>query len=438
MAPPNVQNVLFLPPMPILKSLYDAGSAFAKASLPLAGVFNKKMQLGAKGRERSWDILDAKVKSTIPKIWVHVASLGEYEQVVPVLERLNRKKYQVVLTFFSPSGYENKKDTRLADVVCYLPIDAVSNVSKFMDLVDPSLAIMVKYEFWPNYLNALKRRGTHTVLVSGIFRENMSFHKWYGSWMKDSLDAFDHFFLQNDASLRELKNLGFENASVSGDTRFDRASQLIERDNSIDLLETFINGKKCLVVGSSWPEDIAIMKKWLSSNKATKEVQVIIAPHEVNPTKIEQLQKDLPISSIRWTDAVENKRLLETSKTILIIDVIGLLAKIYSYADVAYVGGGMGNSGLHNILEAATYGVPVVIGKNYQKYPEAGKLEDLGGLFSVANETEFETTLSMFFYDNDLRSKTGMICGHWVNSNTGATRSILKYLKNVDEDLVTT
>ncbi len=394
------------------------------------------MQLGSQGRENSWHILDTKVKSTIPKIWVHVASLGEYEQIVPVLEKLNRKKYQVVLTFFSPSGYENKKDTKLADVVCYLPIDAVSNVSKFMDLVDPSLAIMVKYEFWPNYLNALKSRGVKTILVSGIFRKKMSFHKWYGSWMKNSLQAFDHFFLQNESSLRELKELGFENASVSGDTRFDRASQLIERDSTVPQLKEFIGGKPCLVVGSSWPADIDVMKKWLVENDKTKRYKVIIAPHEVAADRIDALEQSLPFDTISWKDSIKHKRLLNVDASVLIIDTIGLLTKAYSYADVAYVGGAMGNSGLHNILEAATYGVPVVIGKNYEKYPEAGKLEDLGGLFSVKNATEFSEIINRLFTDSFLRDKTGMICGHWVNSNTGATDTVLAHLKTIDEELI--
>lgn len=434
---PNVFFVLFLPPMSILKSLYDTGSAFAKAALPIAGVFNEKMKLGSKGRDNTWHILDTKVKSTIPKIWVHVASLGEYEQIVPVLERLNRKNYQIVLTFFSPSGYENKKNTPLADVVCYLPIDAVSSVTKFMDLVEPSLAIMVKYEFWPNYLNALKRRKVPTFLVSGIFRGKMSFHTWYGSWMKSSLAVFHHFFLQNDSSLIELNKLGFENATVSGDTRFDRASQLIERDNSVPNLEQFIDGKKCLVVGSSWPEDIGVMKDWLQMNDNAKTYKVIIAPHEVAVEKITALERMLSFDTLRWSDIKNDKSLIDKESSLLVIDKIGLLTKVYSYADIAYVGGGMGTSGLHNILEAATYGVPLIIGKNYEKYPEAGKLEDLGGLFSIATPRDFKEIADQLMTDDYLRDKTGMICGHWINSNTGATIAIVEHLKQVNEDFIT-
>tara|TARA_R110000751_G_scaffold39719_18_gene94685 strand:- start:22498 stop:23754 length:1257 start_codon:yes stop_codon:yes gene_type:complete len=416
--------------------LYDIFSAFAKACLPLAGAFNKKLKLGAQGRERTWDILDKKVKSSLPKIWVHAASLGEFEQVVPVLESINRENYQVILTFFSPSGYENKKNTPLADVVCYLPLDAVSNVNKFIATVEPSLAIMVKYEFWPNYLNALQETNCKTILVSGVFRDKMSFNSWYGKWMIHSLESFDHFFLQNESSLQNLKKLGFTNASVSGDTRFDRASQLIERDSSITELKSFIGNKKCLVIGSSWPEDIAIMKNWLNNNDQNKNYKIIIAPHEVAPSSINQLCDSLNYHPIKWS-SLQGSVIhdLESAST-LIIDSIGLLTKVYSYADLAYVGGAMGTKGLHNILEAATYGVPVIIGKNYEKFPEAGKLEDLGGLFSVKDALEFESMTNQLLEDDYLRDKTGMICGHWINSNTGATREIVNYLKTIDEKLI--
>ncbi|WP_292889210.1 glycosyltransferase N-terminal domain-containing protein [Nonlabens sp.] len=419
-----------------MRTLYNIFSAFAKACLPLAGVFNKKLKLGAQGRERTWDILDKKVKSSLPKIWVHAASLGEFEQVVPVLERINRENYQVILTFFSPSGYENKKNTPLADVVCYLPLDAVSNVNKFIATVEPSLAIMVKYEFWPNYLNALQETNCTTILVSGVFRDKMPFNSWYGTWMTHSLESFDHFFLQNESSLQNLEKLGFTNASVSGDTRFDRANQLIERDSSITELKSFIGNKKCLVIGSSWPEDIAIMKNWLNNNDQNKNYKIIIAPHEVAPNSITQLCNSLNYHPIKWSSiqgcAIRD---LEAEST-LIIDSIGLLTKAYSYADLAYVGGAMGTKGLHNILEAATYGVPVIIGKNYDKFPEAGKLEDLGGLFSVKDALDFETMTNQLLEDDYLRDKTGMICGHWINSNTGATREIVTYLKTIDEKLI--
>jgi 3-deoxy-D-manno-octulosonic-acid transferase len=413
-------------------------STVVKAGLPIAGVFNHKMKLGAQGRERSWDILDSKIKHTIPKIWVHVASLGEYEQVVPVLEQLNREECQVVLTFFSPSGYENKKDTPLADVVCYLPIDTSDNSEKFLELVDPSVAIMVKYEFWPNYLNGLKKRECKTILVSGIFRSKMVFHKWYGKWMIPSLGAFDHFFLQNENSLEQLQKLGFTNASVSGDTRFDRASQLIEHDQTVAVFEKFVGNEICLVIGSSWPEDVEVLKSWLHKNDTSKRVKVIIAPHEVHAHKIEALQESLPETSYLWSAIDKNPDTDFSDSSILIVDTIGLLTKAYSYTHIAYVGGGMGTTGLHNILEAATYGIPVIIGKNYEKYPEAGKLEDLGGLFSIKNQLEFEEMIEQLLDDHKLREKTGMICGHWINSNTGATREIVDYLKSTNENYIST
>lgn len=419
-----------------MKTLYDIFSAFAKACLPLAGVFHKKLKKGAQGRERTWDILDQKVKSSVPKIWVHAASLGEFEQVVPVLEHINRKEYQVILTFFSPSGYENKKNTPLADVVCYLPLDAVSNVNKFIDKVAPTVAIMVKYEFWPNYLNALKQTDCITILVSGVFRANMSFNRWYGRWMTSALESFDHFFLQNQSSLNHLKKLGFNNASISGDTRFDRASQLIERDNSLALLDKFVGDKKCLVIGSSWPEDLNIMNQWLRENDKTGKYKVILAPHEVEYSSIQQLINQLDYYPLKWS-ALQGFVTFDLKNTsTLVIDTIGLLTRAYSYASLAYVGGAMGTKGLHNILEAATFEVPVIIGKNYSKFPEAGKLEDLGGLFSVKNSQEFESIINQLLEDDHLREKTGMICGHWINCNTGATREIINYLKTIDEKLI--
>ncbi len=416
--------------------MYDIFIAFAKACLPIAGLFNKKLKLGAQGRARTWDILDQNIKHTIPKIWVHAASLGEYEQVVPVLEKLNRKEFQIVLTFFSPSGYENKKNTRLVDTVCYLPLDNPSNVSKFLDCVEPSLAIMVKYEFWPNYLKQLQQRQVKTILVSGVFRKKMSFNSWYGSWMTKYLKAFDHFFLQNEDSYRNLNRLGFHNASVSGDTRFDRASKLIERDNRLHFLDKFVGDQKVLVVGSSWPEDISIMSTWLDENDSSGDYKIIIVPHEVDHKAIEQLEKTLHYPCLKWSTIENETTVIPSDYSTLIIDSIGLLTKVYSYATVAYVGGAMGTGGLHNILEAATYGVPVIIGKNYEKFPEAGKLEDLGGLFSVSNSADFTEIANQLFTDDYLRDKTGMICGHWINSNTGATREVLEYLKKMDEKLV--
>ncbi|MGJ8683749.1 MAG: 3-deoxy-D-manno-octulosonic acid transferase [Nonlabens sp.] len=426
-----------------MKLLYNCLTTCVQATLPVAGVFNKKLKLGAQGRARTWDILDQNVKKTVPKIWVHAASLGEFEQVVPILEQLNRDAYQVILTFFSPSGYENKKNTVLADTVCYLPIDTAANASKFMEIVNPSLAIMVKYEFWPNYLNELQKRDVKTILVSGIFRKSSTFNSWYGSWMKKYLNAIDHFFLQNEDSYRHLGDLGFNNSSVSGDTRFDRASQLIERDNQLDFLEHFIDNKKCLVVGSSWPEDILVLQEWLRENYESGDCKIVIAPHEVETDKINALVKQLDDEPILWSSLKRNHKtltpksiaILEQNNT-LIIDTIGLLTKVYSYATIAYVGGAMGNSGLHNILEAATYGVPVIIGKNYEKFPEAGKLEDLGGLFSVATPGDFMEIMDQLLTDHHLCEKTGMICGHWINSNTGATREVLHYLKQIDEKLV--
>jgi 3-deoxy-D-manno-octulosonic-acid transferase len=407
-------------------------------ALPIFAIGSKKLKLGVIGRSKTWHLLDQKVKKTVPKIWVHVASLGEYEQIVPVLEQINRDQYQVVLSFFSPSGYENKKNTPLADVVCYLPIDTPGNAMKFLDIVQPDLSIMVKYEFWPNYLKQLSNRNVRTILVSAVFRKEMPFFKWYGRWMTPLLTAIDHFFVQDAPSIKHLENLGYDNVTLSGDTRFDRASTLIEQSKTHPIFDKFVNGETCLVIGSSWPEDIAIMKQWLTTNDVNKLCKVIIAPHEVGPSHIQQLKNQLGYPCAQWSHLANKNAVESPANNTLIIDTIGQLTTAYNYADMAYVGGAMGTKGLHNILEAATYGVPVVIGKNYDKFPEAGKLEDLGGLFSVANSEEFSSMMQQLLEDDYLREKSGMICGHWINSNTGATRTVLEYLKQHDEQMVLT
>jgi len=416
-----------------MKYGYDRLIAFAKAGLPTVSRFNDKLALGTIGRKLSWQILKDFKQDHRKRIWVHAASLGEFEQIVPVLEELDRKTWQVILTFFSPSGYEQKKNTPLADVACYLPLDTKENAQRLLQLTKPDLAIFVKYEFWPNYLDQLRNQKIPTILVSGVFRRDQPFFKPYGRWMTEYLSSFDHFFLQNDSSLELLGELGYKNASVTGDTRFDRAAALIKRDNILPTLESFCQGDHpTLVIGSSWPEDIAIIfKDGLPPESALK---IIIAPHDVSDQKITSLTRTLKTDCLSWSQlanpeqptAADQHKL--ASSDILIIDTIGLLTRAYSYADVAYVGGGMGSGGLHNILEAATFSVPVIIGKNYDKFPEAKKLRELGGLFSISDTEGFREILEKLITDKDFRNQTGMIGGHWIDANAGATKQVVKYI----------
>ena len=383
------------------------------------------------GRKQTFQIIAHGISPEDKTIWFHCASLGEFEQGVPVMEslRTSHPEHKIVVSFFSPSGYENKKNTPLADVVVYLPMDTKSNAKKFIDKVHPSLVFFVKYEFWPNYLIELKRQEIKTLLISGVFKKEQLFFKPYAGFMRKALDSFDHFFLQDKLSKELLQTIGITNTSVSGDTRFDRVSRQIEMDNTLDFIAHFKKDHVCIVCGSTWEEDQDLLLEYI--NQAPKQVKFIIAPHAIDAAKISALRKRINKQSVLYSQSIAkgNTDSIETAH-VFIIDTIGLLAKIYSYADVVYVGGGAGTKGLHNILEPATFGVPIVIGKNYNNFPEAVKLRSLAGLFSVENSTECKTILNKLVEDSNFRNKTGMICGHFVDSNTGATKKIVAYLKS--------
>lgn len=405
--------------------LYNFTIRIAERIIPLSGVFSEKMKLFVQGRKYVFPELEEKISSKDRTIWFHAASLGEYEQAVPVIEEVKEQfpRHKILLTFFSPSGYEVKKNSDLVDVITYLPLDTPENAKKFLDIVHPDKVLFIKYEFWPNFLTELKKRNIGTLLVSGGFREDQIFFKLYGKWMRSYLYGFDHFFVQNNTSRNLLTSIGFENVTVSGDTRFDRVSHQIEQDNSLHFIEEFKNNKVCIVAGSTWPEDEDILVEFI--NNSSKETKFIIAPHTLKPSRIGQLQRSITVTTMLFSEKA-GKDLSQYQ--VFIIDTIGLLTKIYNYADIAYVGGAMGNSGLHNILEPATFGLPIIIGKNYQRFPEAIKLEQLAGLYSISTKEELASILTRFIENKDFRQKTGMISGHFINQNTGASRLIAEYL----------
>ena len=405
--------------------LYNILINTAEKLLPASGLFSDKMKLFVSGRKNVFSKLEQELVANDKTIWFHAASLGEYEQAVPVIEVIKKQfpEKKIVITFFSPSGYEVKKNKSLGDVTVYLPLDTAANVNRFLDLADPEWALFIKYEFWPNYLQELKRRKIRTLLVSGGFREDQVFFKSYGSWMRSYLQTFEHFFVQNEKSVQLLNSIGFSNVTLSGDTRFDRVSHQIEQENHLHFIEEFKNGKLCVVAGSTWPEDEDLLIEFI--NNASEEVKFIIAPHTLKPAKVQRLQELLKKKSVLFSEK-EGKDL--TTFQVFIIDTIGLLTRIYSYADIAYVGGAAGNTGLHNILEPATFGVPIIIGENFDRFPEAIQLQKLAGLFAVANKEELAVILEKLIDDKDFRRKTGMISGHFINSNTGATRIISEYL----------
>ena len=408
-----------------MRMLYDLLSKITYVHLQIAQGFSKKLKLFVQGRKESFAILSQKIQPEDKCVWFHCASLGEYEQGVPIIEAVKKEfpNCKIVVTFFSPSGFEIKKNSPLADAVVYLPFDTEKNAQRFIETVRPKLAIFIKYEIWPNYLYHLKQNDIPALLVSGLFSKKQIFFKRHGSFMQKALKSFDHFFVQDQNSKSLLESLGLQNITISGDTRFDRVSHQIEQDNSLEFMDRFKETSLCVVCGSTWPEDEEMLLSYI--NKADRTIKFVLAPHKIDPSKIEGFRKKLTKDAVLFSE-MDGKDL--ASFQVLIIDTIGLLTKIYSYANIAYIGGAMGTTGLHNILEPATFGVPIIIGKHFEDFPEAKHLQRLAGLFSISNENEYAQIMDKLVSDAHFRNKTGMITEHFVNSNTGATRIVTQYI----------
>jgi len=403
--------------------LYNLITYFASCLLKVVALFSPKMKQFVDGRKNVLNMLQSQISSADKCIWFHAASLGEFEQGLPVMEEIKIQfpTHKIVLTFFSPSGYEVRKNTKSADIVVYLPLDTPKNAQQFVEIVHPEKAFFIKYEYWPNYLNALKKKNIPTYLISGIFRKNQLFFKWYGGFYKKALDTFDHFFVQNSTSKELLLKLNKTNVTVSGDTRFDRVVSILERDNSLDFIEKFKDDTLTIVIGSSWPKDEELLVNFI--NSSNQHIKFIIAPHIVKSEQIEQLRKSIRKKTVLYSTR-ENMNLAEAE--VFIIDTIGVLTKIYSYADIAYVGGGFGTAGLHNILEPATFGTPIVIGPNYSNFAEAIALVNLGGCISVTNQKKLNETFDLLIQNEAERYEKGHICATFVQMNKGATGVILK------------
>lgn len=406
--------------------LYSLLTRLAWPLLHIVALFNHKMKLFVRGRRDVFETLLQKITATDRVIWFHAASLGEYEQALPIMEKVRElyPAHKILLTFFSPSGYEIRKNTKAADVVVYLPLDTLANAKKFIALTHPELVFFIKYEFWPNYLNELKKTDAKTYLISGLFRPNQAFFKWYGGFYREAFKAFNHFFVQYQSSKELLATIGFTNVNVSGDTRYDRVSRILEQDNNLPFIEEFINGKTTLVFGSSWPKDESMFTDFINSAVATK---FIIAPHTFGESHMADLQKNIKRNVVLFTEK-DGKNLSEYD--VLIVNTIGLLGKIYSYADVAYVGGGFGTAGLHNILEPAAFGIPIVIGPNHKKFPEAVAMVQMGGCIVAKNKHEMEEVLSALTYDDVYRLETGSKAGTFVSMNRGAVNIIINHIEN--------
>lgn len=403
-----------------MKFLYNLSVFLAGCVIRLIALTNSKLRKFVEGRKNVFSYLEKNINKNEKYVWVHTASLGEFEQGLPIIQEI-RKKYKVIVTFFSPSGYEIRKNTPDADLVVYLPLDTKKNAKKFIKIVQPEMAFFVKYEFWINYLNELKINNIPTYLVSGIFRENQVFFKWHGKIMRDCLHCFTHFFVQNEKSQKLLQTLGFQNVTISGDTRFDRVSQILKRDNSLGFMADFKQDSLCVVFGSSWESDEEIYLKYI--NQAPKNVKFVIAPHNIHTEKNIALREKITQPTIFFSEK-EEKNIADYQ--VFIIDAIGILTKIYSYADIAYVGGGMGTAGLHNVLEPAVFGIPVLIGKNYEKFEEAKELVKKGGIISVSTSQQFSEKMDFLVKNPQQRTKIGSINANFIEKSNGATEKIIK------------
>ncbi len=408
--------------------LYNFSTFLASKLILLSPLFSPKMDLFVKGRKSVINTLKNTLEKGDKTVWFHCASLGEYEQGVPIIKKTKEEfpDYKIIVSFFSPSGFEVKKNNTLADCTVYLPLDTPKNAKNFIDLVQPSVAIFIKYEFWPNYLFELKKKNIPTILVSGLFRKDQIFFKFYGGFMRRILNSFSHFFVQDQLSKSLLEQIKFEAVTVSGDTRFDRVNDQLLMNNKLDFMNLFKQDLFCLVCGSTWPEDESILIHHI--NNFSNNTKFIIAPHEVTKKRVENIKKKLKVKTVLYSERGTTNI---SDCQVLIIDTIGLLTKIYNYANVAYIGGGMGETGLHNILEAATFGVPIIIGKNYTHFPEAKKLKELNGLFSVATPQEFTHVFNLLKTDTSFCEKTGVISKNFILNNRGATNRVLNYLQQL-------
>lgn len=396
-------------------------------AVAFASLFHRKARAMCIGQSRTYDILRDRIDRSAKYVWFHAASLGEFEQGRPMIEKIRAAypEYKILLTFFSPSGYEVRKDYDGADVVCYLPFDTPRRVKRFLQLANPSVAIFIKYEFWSNYLHALKRSGVPVYLVSAIFRREQVFFRWYGSSYRKVLHCFTHLFVQDESSAELLAEYGVRNVSVAGDTRFDRVLDVQRGSRALPVVERFVGegeGAKptVLVAGSSWQQDEDVYIPYFNEHP---EMKLIIAPHEIHREHLEYIASLLKRPSVRLSEVGHDLSQLE-GKDCLIVDSFGLLSSIYRYGTIAYIGGGFG-VGIHNTLEAAVYGIPVLFGPRYHKFKEARDLISVGGGFAVSSRQAFARKMDELLASRSVLGIAGSCAGRFVSSHAGATDEIL-------------
>jgi 3-deoxy-D-manno-octulosonic-acid transferase len=390
----------------------------------IASLFNPKARLWIAGRRgwrsklRNWN------PSGEPVIWFHAASLGEFEQGRPLIDKIRESHagYRLLLTFYSPSGYEIRKNYAGADLVMYLPLDTVYNARLFVKLVRPVAVVFIKYEFWPSFLRQIQRSQHPVYLISAIFRPGQVFFKWYGTWFRKILSCITYYFVQDSSSAGLLNKIGISNCLVAGDTRFDRVESVARGAREIEIARKFSGGHNCLVAGSTWPEDEALLIRLI--NESGKQNRFIIAQHEISPARLNQLTSQLGSDYLLYsragTESMEDKQ-------VLVIDNIGMLSSLYRYGRIAYIGGGFGK-GIHNILEAAAFGIPVIFGPYYEKFREARELLQQGGAFSVTHYGELRQIMDQLSHDPVYYERAARVAGNYVQDNTGSTALILQHL----------
>lgn len=410
-----------------MSTIYNIAIQISSLVLRLIAFFQPKIKLFIEGRKGVFPYLNKVLSKEDQVIWVHTASLGEFEQGLPIIERLRKEypSYKILVTFFSPSGYEVKKNSSVADAITYLPLDTYKNAQKFVGLVNPKLAIFIKYEIWPNYLKALAQRKIPILLVSALFKEEQIYFKKYGGFMRRALHHFSHIFVQNTNSVRLLQQIGINHTSLGGDTRFDRVMEIVERDNRLAFMDHFKTDFPLLVAGSTWPEDEEVLVPYINAD--TSNIKYVLAPHNIRTEHIGKLLASINKKSVLFSQ-LENKTLSDYD--VLIIDTIGLLTKIYSYADIAYVGGGFA-TGLHNTLEPAVFGIPVIIGSNYKGFKEAEDLVQQGGVLVVNNKEEYHNLMKKLVSDQKYLEKTGTINLNYIIKNKGASIQIMDHIGTI-------
>lgn len=403
-----------------MRCLYNIGINIYNAVVTLVSPWNKKANLWRKGRKALFERMRSTIDPSARIIWVHAASLGEFEQGRPIIEKIKaeRPEYKILLTFFSPSGYEIRKNYAGADYIFYMPLDTAANAREFLDIVKPEITIFVKYEFWINFLSELRARHCRVFVVSAIFRQNSIFFKSYGAMWCDALDTFETIFVQDENSKALLSKLACDNVIVAGDTRFDRVAQIAAASKRIEIVERFKGNSRLFVAGSTWGADEELIIKLANDNP---DIKFVIAPHEMEQSRMERIESSIKGGAVRYTKvegSIENNQ-------VLILDTMGMLSSVYSYAEMAYIGGGFG-VGIHNTLEAATFGQPIAFGPNYEKFKEARDMVSLGAACSISNYEQLNEWFSKLRDDKAHLTKTSAVAKEYTTKHQGATDIFFK------------